>query len=277
MRSKQHRAWVFTLNNYTEQEQEELRRLVEESKVRYMIFGREGKKEGATPHLQGYIYSERKFTLKGLKEKIPALNRSHLEPRLGSHTEAKQYCQKEGDYEESGSPPKSSTKRSRITSTILLGSSLRELTDNELISVYSIPSLYKARSILLNEGQPLTRGSTCGYWIYGPPGVGKSHMVHNLFPGAFVKQQNKWWDGYEGQETVILDDLDSNILGHYLKIWMDKWPARGEIKGGTVPLRHRRFIVTSNYLPSQLWSEDYVLAEAVTRRCTMWTISKRRN
>jgi hypothetical protein len=36
------------------------------------------------------------------------------------------------------------------------------------------------------------------------------------------------------------------MLGHYLKIWADKYPCTGEIKGATVQLKHHRFIVTSN-------------------------------
>lgn len=272
----QHRAWCFTLNNYTDQEEKELLLLVQENLVRYIVFGREGKKEGSTPHLQGYIYSTTKYTMQGLKAKIPALKRSHLEPRRGSHNEAMKYCQKEGDYTEIGLPPKNLNKKEKITATMLLTNSLRELTDKELISIYSIPSLYKARNILINDVTPKKRPSCCGYWIYGPPGVGKSHVVDAMFPKSFGKAQNKWWDSYEGQTTVLLDDLDSPALGHLLKIWMDKWACRGEIKGGTVPLLHDRFIVTSNYTPQQLWSEDLVLAEAIERRCVMWKISKRR-
>lgn len=45
-----------------------------------------------------------------------------------------------------------------------------------------------------------------------------------------------------------MDDLDfegGDKLGHYLKIWADKWACTGETKGGTIPLNHHRFIVTS--------------------------------
>lgn len=71
-------------------------------------------------------------------------------------------------------------------------------------------------------------------------------------PGAFRKQQNKWFDGYAGQDVIILDDLDllgGQTLGHYLKIWADRYPCYGEVKGSTVGLAHKKFIVTSNYRP----------------------------
>lgn len=115
-----------------------------------------------------------------------------------------------------------------------------------------------------------------GLWVYGPPGVGKTYTVRHLFPDAFMKNQNKWFDGYKGEETIILDDLDTSFLGHYLKRWMDQYPVTGEVKGGLVALRHRRFIVTSNYTPEMLWVEDHQLAAAVRRRCTFWKISRAR-
>lgn len=74
-----------------------------------------------------------------------------------------------------------------------------------------------------------------------------------------MKAQNKWFDGYKGEPTIIIDDLDYNggqTLGHYLKIWADKWACTGEVKGGTVPLNHRQFIITSNYSIQDIFGPD---------------------
>jgi len=41
--------------------------------------------------------------------------------------------------------------------------------------------------------------------------------------------------------------MDIDCLSHYLKIWMDKYSCKGEVKGGTTALNHDHFVVTSNY------------------------------
>lgn len=69
-----------------------------------------------------------------------------------------------------------------------------------------------------------------------------------------------------GQKSVIIDDLDSDCLAHYLKIWADKYACSGEVKGGTVPLQHETLIVTSNKSISALFGKDPDMEAAIARR-----------
>ena len=108
-----------------------------------------------------------------------------------------------------------------------------------------------------------------GLWIWGPPGSGKTHSVHAMYPGLYNKTQNKYWDGYAAQKTVLLDDLDhqGEHLFHYLKIWADKWPIQGETRVGQTPLTHARFIVTSLLSIDEVFKNIPALArDSLTRR-----------
>lgn len=48
--------------------------------------------------------------------------------------------------------------------------------------------------------------------------------------------EDKWWDGYDGQPVVLMDDfeLDSlKDLKHKMKLWADNYGQNfGQVKGG---------------------------------------------
>ena len=43
--------------------------------------------------------------------------------------------------------------------------------------------------------------------ITGPTGTGKSRYAKDKYPGAYWKPNSKWWDGFYGQETIIMDEF----------------------------------------------------------------------
>ena len=88
-----------------------------------------------------------------------------------------------------------------------------------------------------------------GIWLWGDPGIGKSHCVRATFDSVYDLLQTKWFDGYKGESTILIDDFDETgmWLMHHLKLWCDKYPVKGETKGGWVNLQHKRLVITSNY------------------------------
>ena len=79
------RNWVFTWNNYTEDEEEH----VQEIDCKYLVYGREVGEKG-TRHLQGFIALKNTF----LKAKdgiiafwkaFPGLGRAHFEGSMGTN------------------------------------------------------------------------------------------------------------------------------------------------------------------------------------------------
>lgn len=149
---------------------------------------------------------------------------------------------------------------------------LQAAVDVGLIDLRDVPAVHRGLNLLRSLAPPYDHEDVRGLWYYGEPGTYKSSTAREKFPGAYLKAQNKWWDGYTDQQAVILDDLDKGgqCLGHYLKIWADRYACQGETKGGHVNLQHRALIVTSNYSIEQLWGDDPEMCQAIKRRfvCT---------
>lgn len=249
----------FTLNNYTE---DEYQYILDLQIFKYLVVGREVGEQG-TPHLQGYGTLKNRMLDNKLRR---ILERCHIERRKGTHLQASDYCKKENNFIEIGEPPKQGerTDLEEVAKKIKEGASVTDIASEHTTTYIKYGRGIK--DAILQLQTPYDHCSVRGIWIYGPPGTGKSYAARHFDPDLYIKSQNKWWDGYNGQLTVLLDDLDIGVLGHYLKIWADKWSCTGETKGGTIHLRHRLFVVTSNYSPEHFWSEDPLMLDAIERR-----------
>jgi len=262
MPSLQSTRFCFTWNNPDDGVKPSLE-LFYETHCNYLVYGNEVGESG-TPHLQGFLTLKKKKSITGLKKLLGS--KPHLEVSKGTSLQASDYCKKDGDYVEFGTPP-TPGKRSDLESAIQDikdGATMQDVALNH--SSVFVKFGRGLRDLKLTLEKPYDHDSTRGIWIYGPPGTGKSHAARHIDPNSYLKPQSKWFDGYNGQDTIILDDLDTHVLGHYLKIWADKYACTGETKGGTIHLQHKLFIVTSNYHPSELWKDDEHMLGAIERR-----------
>ena len=95
--------WVFTLNNYSEQDVARLRECFgDETTYQYAVFGREVGKCG-TRHLQGAVCCTSRRSLQYVRRTID--QQAHFEIMRGTSAQAAEYCKKDGQYEEFGTLP----------------------------------------------------------------------------------------------------------------------------------------------------------------------------
>lgn len=247
----------------------------------YAVVGFEVGANG-TPHLQGYFRLASRKSMSWCRNNIS--NKCHYEQARGSHDQAADYCKKDGNFREhgehtdrrarGGSGESPASKKQKTKMLLDESNTFDDLIDSGILSAYHVKTIANARHIMKQQRiQPYRADDVRGIWIYGPPGTGKSHWVHETFGhDLYMKQQNKWWDGYCGEKYVLLDDMDTNTLSHHLKLWADRYPVTAEIKGGSVHLSHRRFIVTSNFSIEELFAGDHpkmcspVTVAAIERR-----------
>lgn len=270
------RCWCFTINNYAP-DYEDLNGLPGDQ-WKYMVVGKEIGDEG-TPHLQGFVIMQRRVHFSYMKKRIP---KAHIEAMKGDSLEASEYCKKDGSWEElgefeyitpnggssgsKGGKEKANRYRNMIN-TVKLHHDMDMVLELDPVSYLQHYHAYK-RIIQDNPMKIENLKDVCGEWIYGPPGVGKSHKVREENPDIYLKPANKWWDGYQNEEVVYIEDFDMNhkVLGHHLKLWADKWPFAAEQKGTTIKIRPKKLIITSNYSIEEIFNEDQVLQDAIKRR-----------
>lgn len=252
------RGWVFTHNNYSDTASEDA------VECQYMVYGKEVGAQG-TPHLQGYVYFE---TLKSLKQVTAVLPGCHVEPAITVHA-AQEYCKKEGEWKERGVPPVSNKEKGKKG-----GEKEKRRWDEIRVACEEgrfedLPDDIRYKNLRLNKqhrcealrSRTLEDTEEEHLWYWGEAGTGKSRKAREENPNAYLKMCNKWWCGYTDEDTVLIEDFDKkhDVLGHHLKIWADRYPFLGELKGDTMKIRPKKIIVTSNYHPDSIWTDEETL------------------
>lgn len=103
------KRWCFTLNNPTDDEEQDVGGAGDRDDVEYLVYGRE-RGDSGTPHLQGFVIFTAAIRLSTVKSRLGS-DRLHLEVSRGTPREASEYCKKDGDYEEFGDCPEISQGR----------------------------------------------------------------------------------------------------------------------------------------------------------------------
>ena len=129
-RTTQSKRWVFTLNNYTDDDEQFLGDWLNNDYedipitevgggVKYGVFGREVGESG-TPHLQGFVIFNGNVRLAGLHARLP---RAHFEIARGTSVQARNYITQNpdkpnADFDEFGEFPTEQGKRTDLDRAI---------------------------------------------------------------------------------------------------------------------------------------------------------------
>jgi len=248
------RTYCFTINNYTEVDDVALRQLADT--CQYICWAPEIGESG-TPHYQGFVRFKSAKSLTAAKALIS--NRAHLEVTRGTDQEARDYCA--GPYSKEGKEKPANPEFIEFGEMSKQGkrTDLEEVRDmvNEGASMIEI--IGKARSLQsIKTAQvilPYLERRRCWktkvIWLWGPTGTGKSATAWKEGGAeAYSPLSYKWWQGYDNQETVILDDIRPGwaTFDELLRLF-DRYPLMVECKGGSRQFTGRTIYVTCPYDP----------------------------
>lgn len=263
------RSYVFTLNNPTG-----IPDFESIPHCRYGIMQLE-QGESGTVHYQGYLELAKPLRVAAIKKAERLLEGAHFETRKGTREQAREYCQKPEsrleDPIEFGTWIGGQGTRTDIGSfktAIDTGATDLALWDSHPLQYLRFNRVLG--TIRLLKSQQRNWPMEVQY-LYGAPGTGKSETALTENPSAYWKNKSGWWDGYTGQDTVILDEMDGTWFPWTtLMKLLDKTPLNVEIKGGCVPFVPKKIVITTNRAPWALYNRVKFPLQALFRRVTMW-------
>lgn len=267
------RAWCFTLNNPVLGFHSHWGGI---PYVQYFVYQYEIGEQNGTLHAQGYVYLSTKQRMTWLKKMLNA--QACWSARRRSHEEASGYCKKDDTRApghlpyEWGVPPQQGrrTDMEALQADLDGPSPLEEIASNHFSAF-----LRYHKGIVLYRGLKGKKRSWHTHLTvyYGESGTGKSYRAaFEAGADAFVLSPPNvhggavWWDGYEGQENVVIDEFYGWIQHSLMLRLCDRLPINVKIHGGSVPFLAKRIWITSNKHPLEWWPKTGL--GAMERRMT---------
>ncbi|VDM96081.1 unnamed protein product, partial [Onchocerca ochengi] len=274
-------ATIFDVNNFTME-------LVERigMGLKYGIVGRETCPQTNRLHFQCYFYFNTSVRFGTLRGRLPT--GTYIQLARGTAYQNFLYCSKEHIEYEIGQRPepqqqylerKRKTQQQSMNLKKFLNNhlTLDELVEEDnLFVMRNVGKMMTLKTLLLKDRTE----KTDLYLIIGDAGVGKTKFACSLSKSYFIKTVNteKWWDGYEQQEVVILDDFYGWLTPNELFNLADSTKHMVQVKGGLMKFNSKALVITSNKLPEFWWKPEVVEKydmDAFDRRVTITWIWKR--
>lgn len=240
------KSWCYTINNYTEEEVTALKALTV-SKHRCC----EEVGDCGTPHLQGSITFTRAYRLTQLRKIFP---RAHFE--IAKTKDSENYCIKGHiiiDINNNNQGHRSDLEA--VHQTIISSTSLDEVVQQHPTQCIKYPT---GIQFVFRRTRPYIEkwAKTSLTVIIGPTRVGKTSYVHKLEPILYtvppISDGKMWFDDYQGEEAILIDDFYGEITYSLLLRYTDGHAINLPVKGGHVRRNYTRIYITSNS-PVKTW------------------------
>jgi len=228
------------------------------------------------PHLQGYFEFDRTRRLAYLKAHIHPT--CHFEPRGGTRAQAVAYCTKDdtrvedpvfyGDLDVTQGSRSDLHECCMVVANEGMGAAIDQFPEvfvkyHRGLRAYAWHQLKPRRAI--EEDRPNVT------FLWGPTGCGKTRRAYEIGSDSVYPKDpsNRWWDGYVGQETIVIDDYTNSsqngLNTDYMLRLLDIYPMILEVKGDTIPISRttRNIVITSNLNVEALWPSH---TDAIRRR-----------
>ena len=238
--------------------------------IQYIVMGREFGGRNGKEHLQGYCELKKAKRFTTIKNMIFEDKKVHIEERMGTQEQAIDYCKKDGDWHEWGTPFVSKqgqrTDWMAIRDRIMEGASEFDIM-MEFPMQHGTCSSGIRRMIMLRDKERAKHADPYmpEVIVYcGPAGSGKTYRCASdpdyKSDGYCMLQQasgKAYFDGYEGESVVWFDEFGGSLFPFsiFLAI-VSEWGTRVETKGSSVVFHPKKILISTTRWPCEWWPES---------------------
>lgn len=237
---------------------------------KYYVFGCEKCPTTGRDHLQGYLEWTDKISMNALKKYFPN-DTVHFEIARGTRLDNYKYCRKldtmapnvfwyvkPGCENMHNEGQGTRTDLKEVYERIEQGVKVDDLAiENPMMYHQYGRTLTKLEDIVMRKKYRHGWFTEC-IWLWGKTGVGKSHRAFDGYtPDKCYNWPNdgEWWDAYQQQELVIINDFRGEIRYADLLKMIDCWPYDVRRRGREpMPFLSKRVIITSSGPPEKIYA-----------------------
>jgi len=262
------RKWCFTSFRM---DKDPLKKCTDIDSVRWLIWAPEICPETMRPHWQCFVYMRNNISYRVLQNTFGG-EKFNCRIAGGSLEEQINYIQGpwekdekkkpfNPDFKEYGKKPEQGLRQDldQVRDSIMNGTDVDEICESN-------PILYHQYGRTLNRLEDIAlrrkyrTEMTKGIWYWGRTDIGKSHHAYGDFhPDTHYVLNHRdkgWWDGYKGQETVIINEFRANDVftyDYFLEL-CDKWPMTVSRRSREpCPFISKKIVVTSSIHPADIF------------------------
>lgn len=273
---KRVKRWQFTINSTIDHNENEIKaifttliKLKSDNDIGYMIYQLERGKNKGTLHIQGYLeYNTKNGKNMSKTKELIGCDWVHLEQARGNGKQNKEYCSKsdtkESETIEFGTMMKGQGYRSdleKVTKEIIEGKGIQNIAiENPTEFVKYSKGIKELKAIVDKDKSKIIRDVVVEIY-YGDPGTGKSWIAKDENKDYYTylpkNGGNMWFDGYDGESTLIIDEFNCQIPFQTLLKILEGYQQPLEIKGGSTFANWTKVIIISNIDPIDWYSDMF--------------------
>lgn len=254
------KSFMYTLNNYSDEDVERLKLL----ECKYHVIGKEEAPTTGTPHLQGCITFNKTLRYAAARKLIGG----HLLCPEVIET-ARNYCMKDKDFIVIDNRKQRGTRSdlNEVTSFVKEGHTLKE-TALKFSDTYV---KYHGGLLQLTRHMQQDAPRSCKpvvHWYYGATGLGKTRCIFDSEPELWATSDSlQYFNGYTNQRAAVFDDFRGGFckFRELLRL-LDRYPLTVNIKYGTANWNPDRIYITSNKAPDECYDKPDEDMQQLIRR-----------